>query len=429
MDNSKYKKRIIDEILDKKLSGMGAVVVEGAKWCGKTTTSEHHAKSVLYMDSPKDRNSNIQLAQFNPELLLEGATPRLIDEWQIAPELWDAIRFTVDHRSEDGQFILTGSVSPISEENESKILHSGTGRYAKLKMRPMTLWESGESNGSVSLKGLFQTDYKVSSLNNHSLSDIAFLVCRGGWPKAVLQKKEIALDRAFDYYDTVVNIDVNLPDRVEKNENRVKRLMRSYARNQGTQASLSAICADMMANDSHTLDDRTVYSYISALKAIYVIEDCPAWNPNLRSKTAIRTTDTRYFTDPSIAVAALGIGPDDLMHDLNTFGLLFETLCMRDLRVYAQSIDGEIRHYRDKDGLECDAVVHLRNGSYGLIEIKLGGETLIEDGAKSLKKLASKIDVGKMSEPAFLMVLTATGQYAFQRPDGVYVVPVGCLRN
>ncbi len=429
MNNTEYRHRIVDAILERKLSGMGAIVVEGAKWCGKTTTSEQHAKSILYMDSPKDRNSNIQLAQINPELLLEGETPRLIDEWQIAPELWDAIRFTVDHRSGDGQFILTGSVSPISESDESKIHHSGAGRYARLRMRPMTLWESGESNGAVSLKELFNSDYKVSSHNTQSLSDIAFLVCRGGWPKAVMQQNDIALDRAYDYYDTVVNIDVNLPDGVEKNKDRIMRLMRSYARNQGTQVSLNALCADMAANDNSTLDDRTVYSYLLALKNIYVIEDCPAWNPNLRSKTAIRSTDTRYFTDPSIAVAALGIGPDDLMHDLNTFGLLFETLCIRDLRVYAQSMDGEIRHYRDKDGLECDAVVHLRNGSYGLIEIKLGGDSLIEEGVKSLKKLLNKIDTTKMSAPAFLMVLTATGQYAFKRPDGVFVVPIGCLKN
>ena len=425
----KYRPRVADKLLENKLKGMGAVLVEGAKWCGKTTTSEQHAKSVLYMDSPKDRTTNIQMAQINPELLLAGETPRLIDEWQIAPELWDTVRFTVDHREEDGQFILTGSVTPLSDEDEEKIYHSGAGRIARLKMRPMTLWESGESNGQISMAALFQSPDKMFGTCDKSLPDIAWLICRGGWPRAVNQDKEIALGRAFDYYDSVVNVDIKEPDGVERNPERVKLLMRSYARNQGTQVSLGAICADMKANDNDTLDDRTVYSYLKALKGIFVVEDVKAWNPNLRSKAAIRTSDTRYFTDPSIAVAALGVGPADLMTDLNTMGLLFETLCMRDLRVYAQALDGDVYHYRDSDGLECDAVVHLRNGSYGLIEIKLGGESLTEEGAKSLAKLAKKIDTTKMKAPAFLMVLTATGKYAFKREDGVWVVPICCLKD
>lgn len=424
-----YRERIADKLLYNKLQGMGAVLVEGAKWCGKTTTSEHLAGSVLYMDNPKDRNANIKMAQMDPEKLLQGETPRLIDEWQLAPELWDAVRFTVDHRDEDGQFILTGSASPLSDEDIAKIYHSGAGRIARLKMRTMSLWESGESNGTISLGRIFSGDDKMIGTNDLELNDIAWLTCRGGWPRAVCQARKLALGRAFDYYDTVVNVDVKQPDGIERNPERTKLLLRSYARNQGSQATLSSICQDMKTNDNDTLNDRTIYSYIQALKSIFVIEDCKSWNPNLRSKTAVRTSDTRYFTDPSIAVAALGIGPKDLMNDLNTFGLLFETLCVRDLRVYAQALDGEVYHYRDKDGLECDAVVHLRNGSYGLVEIKLGGETLIEEGAKSLKKLASKIDTDRMKEPSFMMVLTAVGKYAFKRDDGIWIVPVGCLKD
>lgn len=430
-----YRPRIADKLLENKLKGMGAVLVEGAKWCGKTTTAEQQAKSILYMDQPKDRAMNLQLAQINPELLLDGDTPRLIDEWQIAPELWDAVRFTVDHREGEGQFILTGSVTPLQDDpstgsgTEQKIFHSGAGRIARLMMRPMTLWESGDSSGQISLESLFGGEEKMTGINKLELQDIAWLICRGGWPRAVNQGKDIALGRAFDYFDTVVNVDIKEPDGVERNPERVKLLMRSYARNQGAQVSLTAISADMKANDRDTLDDRTVYSYLKALKGIFVVEDTKAWNPNLRSKSAIRSSDTRYFTDPSIAVAALGIGPADLMSDLNTLGLFFETLCMRDLRVYAQALDGEVYHYRDSDGLECDAVVHLRNGAYGLIEIKLGGESLINEGAKSLQRLAKKIDTTKMKSPSFLMVLTATGKYAFQREDGVWVVPIGTLKE
>ena len=428
-----YRHRIADKLLENKLKGMGAVLVEGAKWCGKTTTAEQQAKSILYMDQPKDRAMNLQLAQINPDLLLNGDTPRLIDEWQIAPELWDAVRFTVDHREGDGQFILTGSVTPLQDDEDveqgKKIFHSGAGRIARITMRPMTLWESGESCGQISLEDLFGGSDKMVGINNLELQDVVWLICRGGWPKAVDQDKDIALGRAFDYYDTVVNVDIKEPDGVVRNPERVKLLMRSYARNQGTQVSLTAISADMKANDRDTLDDRTVYSYLKALKGIFVVEDVKAWNPNLRSKSAIRSSDTRYFTDPSIAVAALGVGPTDLMSDLNTLGLFFETLCMRDLRVYAQALDGEVYHYRDSEGLECDAVVHLRNGSYGLIEIKLGGEKLIEEGAKTLIALSNIIDTSRMKAPAFCMVLIGVGDFAYKRTDGVYVVPIGCLKN
>lgn len=421
-----YKKRIIDQLLERKLEGMGAVLIEGPKWCGKTTSAEMKAKSTLYMNEPQKSATYLQLAKMSPKTLLAGETPRLIDEWQLAPSLWDTIRFEVDHRDEEGQFILTGSSVPA---DTSEIWHSGAGRFAKIQMRTMSLWESGDSQGTVSLGDMFKGKFSVCQAEDKNAEGIAFLVCRGGWPKATLQKPSIALERAFDYFDIVTRIDISRADNVERDAERTKRLMRSYARFQGSQTSLSKIKEDVMANDAMEVTDETIGAYIKALKKIFVIEDMPAWNPNLRSKTAIRTSDTRYFTDPSIAVAALGLGPNDLINDLNTFGLLFETMCVRDLRVYADAIDGKVYHYRDKNGLECDAVVHLRNGSYGLIEIKLGGENLIEEGASNLQKLSEKIDTTKMKAPSFLMVLTGVGSFAYQRTDGVYVVPICCLKD
>ena len=294
-------------------------------------------------------------------------------------------------------------------------------------MRPMSLWESGESTGQIRLSELFQTPQEIGAINRLDLKKIAFLTCRGGWPRATYYEDEIALEQAYDYYDAIVNTDISRVDGVARNAERVKALMRSYARNQGTQISSRVLRDDMAVNDVDQLDVDTVYSYITALKKIFVIEEMAAWNPNLRSKTAVRTSDTRYFVDSSIAVAALGLGPEDLIGDLETFGFLFETMCVRDLRVYADALGGTVYHYRDKTGLECDAVVHLRNGSYGLIEIKLGGDSAVEHGAETLKKLRDKIDTDKMKQPAFLMVLTGTGNYAFRRGDGVYVVPIGCL--
>jgi predicted AAA+ superfamily ATPase len=293
----------------------------------------------------------------------------------------------------------------------------------------MTIFESGESNGSISLNDLFEGAEGLAGVNMLSLEDIAYLTCRGGWPTASNQTGEIALDRAFDYYDAVVNEDISRVDGIHRNVERAKRLMRSYARNQGTQTSIEAIRQDMLANDTMSLDAKTVQSYIDALKKIFVIEDMPSWNPNLRSKAAIRTTDTRYFIDPSIGVAALGVGPTDLINDLETFGLMFEAMCVRDLRVYADALGGAVYHYRDKNGLECDAVIHLRNGSYGLVEIKLGGTEAIEHGASTLKKLNNIIDTGKMKKPSFMAVLTGIGKYAYQREDGVYVIPLGCLKD
>ena len=421
-----YKKRIADELLKKKLKGKGAVLIQGPKWCGKTTTAEQVSGSVLYMANPEYKEQNISLADLNPSLLLTGATPRLIDEWQIAPKLWDAVRFEVDHRGEEGQFILTGSAVPA---NMDDVVHTGTGRFSWLTMRPMTLYESGESNGTISLSELFNSVSKLSGINELTLEDIAYLCCRGGWPRSVFMDKYIALEQAYDYYNAVVNSDISRVDNINRNPERAKNLMRSYARNIGSQASNETLKSDMISNDSFSLDTDTVLSYVNALKKIFVVEESPAWNPNLRSKTAIRTSDTRYFVDPSIAVAALGIGPNDLINDLNTFGLIFETLCIRDLRVYAESINGSVYHYRDSSELECDAVVHLRNGSYGLIEIKLGGDRQINEAAENLLKMKNKIDTEKMNNPSFLMVLTAVGKYAYQREDEVYVVPIGCLKD
>ncbi len=422
----KYRKRIADDILKRKLEGKGAVLIEGPKWCGKTTTAEQLAKSILYMDDPERKEQNITMSELNPKRLLKGQIPRLIDEWQLAPKLWDAIRFEVDHRDELGQFILTGSAVPADTK---EITHSGTGRFAWLTMRPMSLYESGDSTGEVSLKDLFEGITNIDGNSNLNIDRLAFLVCRGGWPQAVGMRDEIALEQAFDYYEAVVRSDINRADHVQKNTERVKSLMQSYARNQGGQVPNTAFVQDIVANDDSKISKETVATYINALRKIFVVEDMPAWNPNLRSKTAIRSSDTRYYIDSSLAVAALGIGPNDLINDLKTFGFLFETLCVRDLRVFADALGGKVYHYRDKEGQECDAVIHLKNGKYGLIEIKLGGEKLIEEGAKSLKKMESKIDTDKMNALSFLMVLTGTGDYAYRRKDGVCVVPIACLKD
>ncbi len=421
-----YKKRIVDEILVRKLEGKGAVLIEGPKWCGKTTTAEQFASSILYMDDPLNKEQNISMSDINPKRLLNGATPRLIDEWQIAPKLWDAIRFEVDHRGELGQFILTGSAVP---PDTKEITHSGTGRFTWLTMRPMSLYESGDSSGEVSLHDIFEGKQDIDGQSDLSIERLTFLIARGGWPLSLEMKDSIALEQAFDYVDAVVHSDINRVDNIQKNPEKIKRLMRSYARNQGSQVPNTQIALDISANDDSPINEETVASYINALKKIFVIEDMPAWNPNLRSKTAIRSSDTRYYVDPSIACASLGIGPNDLMNDLKTLGFLFETLCVRDLRVYAQALNGEVYHYRDKDNQEVDAVIHLRNGKYGLIEIKLGGDKLIEEGVKSLKAMERKIDTDKMNPPSFLMVLTGIGDYAYKRKDGILIVPIGTLKN
>lgn len=422
----KYKTRIADAILKRRLLGKGAVLIEGPKWCGKTTTAEQIAGSILYMAEPEKEKQNLTMAEISPGRLLKGEVPRLIDEWQIAPKLWDAVRFEVDHRDEFGQFILTGSAVPASYEH---IHHTGTGRFSWILMRPMSLYESLDSTGEVSLEELFAIPEQIEGENPLDLNRLAFLVCRGGWPRATDLEREIALEQAYDYYEAVVKSDISRADGIARNPERVKRLMRSYARNQGSQATNALLRDDIVTNDAESLDTDTVCSYINALEKIFVIEEMAAWNPNLRSKTAIRTSNTRYFVDSSIAAAALGLGPQDLIADLNTFGLLFETMCIRDLRIFADALNGNVYHFRDKTGLECDAVIHLRNGKYGLIEIKLGGDRLIEEGAENLKKLRDKIDTAKMKEPSFLVVLIGVGDFAYRRQDGVYVVPIGCLKD
>lgn len=421
-----YKNRIADKLLEYRKEEVGAVLIEGPKWCGKTTTAEQKAKSIIYMADPDNQKAYMEMAELKIKILLKGQNPRLIDEWQIVPQIWDAVRFEVDHRGEEGLFILTGSAVPASTE---QIHHTGTGRFAWITMRPMSLWESGESTGEVSIANLFEGKNDVEGYNKLKIEDIAYLACRGGWPSATSKNRRAALRQAYDYYDAVVKTDISRVDNVSRNSERTKLLLRSYARSQGAQLSIGAIRRDMINNDDETLSEGTVQNYIGALKKIFIIEDMPAWNPKLRSKTAIRSAETRYFVDPSIAVAALGLGPNDLINDLETFGLLFETLCVRDLRVYADAVDGSVYHYRDKNGLECDAVIHLRNGNYGLIEIKLGGAQAIEKGVATLTDLASKIDTTKMKSPSFLMIITAVGDYAYQRSDGILVVPIGCLKD
>ena len=419
-----YKKRIADALLARKLAGKGAVLIEGPKWCGKTTTAMQQAGSVLDLGDSKTLSDSRHMMELSPDKLLEGATPRLIDEWQTIPPLWDSIRSSVDKRGEPSQFILTGS-SVLPEADQTT--HSGTGRIGRLRMRPMSLYESGESNGTVSLRALFDGEAMQPQCNDLDLDGIAYLTCRGGWPAATLLNGDVALDQAIDYLDSVVEYDILRVDGVKRDPQRVRRLMRSYARNIAGQVSYSTFRADMKSNDADTLDEDTVADYIKALKRLFVIEDLEAWNPNLRSKAAIRTADTRHFVDPSIASAALGIGPKDLLNDLETFGLFFESMAVRDLRVYAEALDGQVFHYRDSTGLECDVVLHRRNGTYALIEVELGGDSKIDEGAKCLKTLADKIDTTRMKQPSFLMVLTAVGKYAYQRPDGVIVVPIGCL--
>lgn len=421
-----YRPRIVDTALERQLKGVGAVLIEGPKWCGKTTTGMMHSSSVVFMDNPAELAANLQLADMDPQALLRGTPPLLIDEWQLAPKLWDAVRFEVDRRGVPGQFILTGSAVPPKTDD---INHSGTGRFAWLTMRPMTLFESRDSSGDVSLAELFEGQKTLYGNNSLDLEKIAWLMCRGGWPMACSLYSDEALDLAFNYVDAVVRADIMRVDDIRRSSETARRVLWSYARHQATQASISTIAQDVNSSTNASNDLKTVTSYIEAFRKIFVIEDSEAWNPNLRSKSAIRSTPTRYFVDPSIGAAAMGVGPRDLLNDLNTMGLMFEGLCVRDLRVYAESIGGKVYHFRDRNGLECDAVIHLRNGSYALIEIKLGGDKLIDEGAANLLKLSSKIDTDRMKSPSFAMVLTAVGNRPYLRNDGVFVVPIGCLKN
>ncbi len=401
-------------------------MIEGPKWCGKTTTAKQIAKSILDLgDSAVFENAETAL-QVNPSVLLKGEPPQLIDEWQTLPALWDMVRSEVDRRQKFGQFVLTGSSVPPSLD---KIRHSGTGRIGRISMRPMSLWESGESAGTVSLGDLFDGVALSPQDSALDLQQIAYLICRGGWPQATLLEGSVALEEARDYCEAIYKTDIHRIDDVRRSSIRTRLLLRSYARHQGCAVSYKRLSEDIKENDNQSISYETVSDYVEALRKLFVVEDMPAWNPNLRSRAVIMTSDTRYFIDSSIAAGVLAIGPQDLMNDLNTLGLLFETMAVRDLRVYADALSGDVFHFRDANGLECDAVLHRRNGTYGLIEIKLGGNNLIEKGAATLSKLAGKIDTDKMVPPSFMMVLTAVGAYAYQRPqDGVYVVPIGCLK-
>lgn len=424
MDAEKgYRKRVADEQVELLLETAGVVVIEGPKWCGKTTTARQHAKSVLLMDNPELMEHNGRIAEIDLPLLLKGDTPRLVDEWQIAPTLWDAARYEVDQRGEFGQFIFTGSAVPA---DRCSIHHTGVGRFAWVRMRTMSLWESGDSVGTCSLDALFNGVQQSAVSKNHTLEDICHLICRGGWPQSLKVSSRAALLIARNYVDAVAKQEMSDTDGIVRSEATARALLRSYARHQGTSVSVDALLADMNAKDDFKMSDKTLREYLEALRRIFVVEDMEAWNPNLRSKTAVRTSNTRYFVDPSIAMAALGVSPGDLLKDLNTLGLFFETMAVRDLRVYADALDGNVYHYRDSTGLECDAVMHLRNGHFALIEVKLGGGSLIEEGAKNLLKLQAKLNT--QHAPSFLAVLTATGQYAYKREDSVWVIPIGALR-
>lgn len=421
-----YRPRIVDSALKRKLRGKGAVLIEGPKWCGKTTTAEQVSKSTLSVDDPSTVNTNKILSEIDPERLLTGDHPRLLDEWQVAPKLWDAVRHHVDRHKGQGQFILTGSSVPA---DISETIHSGTGRFGWLVMRPMTLYESGDSTGDVSLASLFESQ-PISGCSDLDLDRLTFLICRGGWPESVnMDDDDVALDQAFDYIDAVIRNDMSRVDNIRRDPQKVRMLLRSYARNQGTQISQASISADISSNDTEGVSEETVSEYLQALRKLYVIEDMKAWNPNLRSKTAIRTSDTRYFVDPSLAAASLRIGPQDLINNLNTTGFFFEALAVRDLRVYAESLDGDVYHYKDNLDNECDVVIHLRNGRYALLEVKLGGERLIDEGVKTLKDVLRRIDTDKMGKPAFMAIITGTERYAYRRDDGIIILPLGALKN
>lgn len=417
-----YLPRISDRLIDRKLHTSGAVLITGCKWCGKTMSAEQFTKSVIYMQDPDKSATYLAMADTKPSLLLAGAEPRLIDEWQMAPVLWDAVRHEVDKRRKQGQFILTGSAVPIDDST----FHTGTGRISRLKMRTMSLYESKESNGSVSLKALFDGTQKEGAVSSLSVEEISYLICRGGWPMSLSLPREYALDMARDYVDAIVEEDVSRVDKIERNPQRVLTLLRSLARNICTMASNTTILADF-GDSGSSMSMPTLDSYLNALRRIFVIEDVPAWSPSMRSKTALRTSAKRNFVDPSIAAASLRISPERLLNDFNTFGFMFESLCDRDMRVYAQANDGDIYHYRDKNELEADMIVALRDGRWAPVEVKLG-QKQIEEAAAHLIKLSEKIDSEKMGQPSFMMVLTA-GEFAYQRKDGVWVVPLGCLRE
>ena len=419
-----YYERLIEEQIALKLKTSGAVVVAGPKFCGKTTTCMLYQKSFVKLNTKQA----IAMARMNPKAVLVGENPRLIDEWQKAPDIWNQVKDELDFNYEFGKYILTGSSTPA---DKTEVHHSGAGRITPLKMRPMTLWESKESKGTVSLKDLFDggENFPWDMNQDFTLEDVAFLLCRGGWPIAVLAPRDIALEITKNYYNGLFVFEDSENERFRNKKPEVLRMiLRSYARNISSEAAVSTVISDIRQSNERTMDTKTYDDYMEALKDLYIIEDLEAWNPNIRSKTSIRSTPTRHFVDTSIACRSLGVSPGDLMRDLDSFGLFFEDFAVRDLSVYAGSMGGVVKHYRDNAGLECDAVVHLEDGRWGGIEIKLGGDDLINDGAESLKKLRDKI-VEKSDEkaPSFLLVLTAVGG-AYKRDDGVFVAPINLLR-
>lgn len=421
---NEYLSRIADRILQQRLKSSGAVLIEGPKWCGKTRTGLENSKSHLFMQDPDKYSSNLKAADTKPSILLQGDTPRLIDEWQTAPVLWDAVRFAVDQRCKPGQFILTGSAVP----QDNVVQHTGTGRISRMMMRPMSLYESLESNGTVSLRELFDSKTDIESISSLTIDQIAYAIVRGGWPQSINDTEEIALRHSIDYVEAIINADVSRVDGIEKNPTRVRALLKSLARNISTLATVKTIRDDIaLDNDDSTLSDKTINQYLKALDRIFVTENLAAWNPSLRSKTAIRTSPKRQFIDPSIATAVMRLTPSRLYDDFNYLGFLFESLCDRDLRIYAEAIDGQVFHYRDASGLEADAVIVLNDGRWAAVEIKLGKKE-IEDAAKHLLELKAKVNTDKMKEPSFLMILTGS-EYAYQREDGVFVVPIGCLKD
>lgn len=420
----KYLHRIADEELVRKLRSSAAVLIEGPKWCGKTSTGAQKSKSVIYIQDPDKRETYRRMADTQSSLLLQGATPRLIDEWQSIPVLWDAVRFAADKRQEMGQFILTGSATPL---DEGEIEHTGLGRIARMRMRPMSLWESKDSAGQVSLKALFEGEAEMGTYESSlTISDIAYLMCRGGWPGALRMNKEDALEVAYNYVDELIQVDVNRVDGSEKNPDRVRSVLRSYARNISTMTSARTIMDDVRANDI-SITDKTLNNYLTALRRLFVIEDVKAWQPSLRSKTGIRTSNKRHFVDASIATAVLGLTPKSLLDDFNLFGFLFEDFCVRELRTYLQPLRGNVFHYHDNNNLEADVILRLNDGRWAAVEVKTGSRE-IEDASQNLLKLATEVDTSKVGEPSFLMVLTG-GEFAYRRKDGVYVIPVGCLKD
>jgi hypothetical protein len=422
--NNTYLPRLIEKPITESMKTNGCIVIEGPKWCGKSTTSERFAKSVIKLQKPATYKQYRILADIGDDNLLSGEKPVLFDEWQKIPELWDYVRNYIDETSGKGLFILTGSAKPI----EDKERHSGIGRMKKIIMRTMSLWESNESSGEVSLRDLFDNTKNISGKNRFQLKDIAHIICRGGFPSAVTEKdKNISLNYAKDYVNTLVSTDITSVDDIKRNPKRARAILKSYARNISTPAKMTTILKDVESSID-TQDIRTINSYIDAFSKLFVIDETESWTPKLRSKTAIRTTSTKHFVDPSIATAILDANPNDLIQDLNTFGLLFENLVIRDLKIYTQSLDGNVYNYRDKSGLEADAVIHLNDGRWGLIEIKLGGETLINEGALTLIKLKEVIDQDKMNKPAFLAIITATDSFEYKREDGIYVIPIACLK-